>query len=461
MTVSSDYSYDVVVVGGGTAGSAAACFLARSGLKTALVEERTFDSAGARWVDGIPSWMFTRAGLAPPEPPELLEVGGAVTVRNMCTEARVKLDPNPLLNVDMRLLVERLQRLAREAGVDLFERLAVKEVRCDDSGRPVAIIARGRENTSATFRARLFVDASGLAQVLLRRVPLLGEHCPPPTAGDICSAAQLVCKVACAEGAREFLAQAGIGPSGAVSWLGVESGYSTVGVHVTEDLDRVGLLAGIESAGRVESGQAMLDQFLADNDWIGEREFGGQGQIPLRAAYARLAAPGIALVGNSGCQVFPAHASGAGAGLIAARLLAESVAGRHDPGDEIGTWNYQRRYHAESGAVNAAYDMIRRMSQGLSRESIGLALESGFMSVGAIRSVLEQKMPELMLSEVLGVVRGFARQPRLGLAMFSWAALMPLVYIAYRSYPRHPDLHALRRWSHLVARLSRTVPDLP
>ena len=71
----------------------------------------------------------------------------------------------------------------------------------------------------------------------------------------------------------------------------------------------------------------MLDGARADEPWLGESISGGSGVIPLRRPYARFTAPGLALVGDAACQVFPAHGSGIGMGLIAGRMLADAVAG--------------------------------------------------------------------------------------------------------------------------------------
>jgi flavin-dependent dehydrogenase len=57
-------SFDAVVVGAGTAGSAFALFLALAGLRVALVESRPLGEAGAHWVNGVPrakvvGWLMT------------------------------------------------------------------------------------------------------------------------------------------------------------------------------------------------------------------------------------------------------------------------------------------------------------------------------------------------------------------------------------------------------------------
>ena len=61
---------DVLIVGAGTAGAAAALFCARRGLSVVCLDRRPLDEAGARWVNGVPRWVFGAVGLAPPLPPE-------------------------------------------------------------------------------------------------------------------------------------------------------------------------------------------------------------------------------------------------------------------------------------------------------------------------------------------------------------------------------------------------------
>ena len=58
---------DAVVVGGGTAGAAAALFLARAGRSVVLVDKRAVGETGARWVNSVPRWCFEEAGVRLPD----------------------------------------------------------------------------------------------------------------------------------------------------------------------------------------------------------------------------------------------------------------------------------------------------------------------------------------------------------------------------------------------------------
>ena len=58
--------FDAVVAGAGSAGTAAALALARTGMKVALLEGRRRSKGGARWINGVPPWFFDRLGVARP-----------------------------------------------------------------------------------------------------------------------------------------------------------------------------------------------------------------------------------------------------------------------------------------------------------------------------------------------------------------------------------------------------------
>lgn len=155
-----------VVVGAGTAGSAAAYHLARAGFRVALLEARALGEAGARWVNGVPPWMFDRAGIAKPRQTERRGNGFPFILQGKNGEGRIKLPESPVWNIDTRLLIARLQDLARKSGARVFERVRIQHLDLE-SNRPVSLNVEAQTpegtQTKISFRARLFGEIPDLA----------------------------------------------------------------------------------------------------------------------------------------------------------------------------------------------------------------------------------------------------------------------------------------------------------
>jgi len=454
---------DCVVVGAGTAGSAAAYHLARAGFRVALLEGRALTEAGACWVNGVPPWIFDRAGIAKPRHPERRGNGFPIILQGKNGEGRVKLAESPVWNVDTRLLVARLQDLARKSGAMLFERVRIQHLDLE-SDRPVSLNVEAPTpegtQTKICFRARLFVDATGLSGAVRHLVPEISRHTPPVPRSHLCLAAQEVSAVKDQAGARAFLEKNSLRPGESLSFTGLSGGFSALMVTLSKNLEEVELLAGAIAEGPHLKGPELLKKTKMENPWIGETLFGGAGQIPLRRPYDRLAAPGIALVGDAACQVFPAHGSGTGIGMVAARILADSVKGRPDPGSLEATWAYQSAFQREYGGLLASYDVFRRLSQSLSEDEVETLIASGLLTENGCRAGLIEEMPRLSPSDLLATLRGVVVAPRLAFRLLPALARMPLVASRYRRYPLEPDLDRLKSWSRSVARLFGETPDL-
>jgi flavin-dependent dehydrogenase len=333
-----------------------------------------------------------------------------------------------VLDVDMRLLVARLQALAREAGARFVESVRVRGF--DD---------RQLATSHGPCRARYFVDASGLAGARLlsqRRLP----------AQDVCVAAQSVRRVTDASAARAFFLKRGAEPGETLCFTSVAGGYSIVNAHL--DGDGVSILTGSIPALGVPSGRALLSDFANKHDWIGEEIFGGARALPLGRARDHLAYDDVALLGDAALQIFSAHGSGIGAGMVAARKLADVIAAGRPLHDYSVAW------HRELGPCFAAYDVFRRFSQTLTREEVETLVTSGLMSPAMARPALAQNMPPSRPSALLGRVPSALRAPALALRLASVAPRMAAAWLASRRYPDEPD--GVSSWAQ---RTCRTLGD--
>ncbi|MGN6695431.1 MAG: NAD(P)/FAD-dependent oxidoreductase, partial [Aquihabitans sp.] len=442
--MSSTEQVDVVVVGAGTAGLQAALQLAKTGRSVVVLERRSEGKSGARWCNGTSAWQFERAGLEPPKPPELRAHGGAAHMVSPTGAHRFTIDDSPVGDADMRLLVDRLQHDAEVAGVDIRWDVTEPELR-SVRGRPTSVRAlQGGE--PVTIAAALFVDAAGYQGILRSQVPALAAMCPDVGPADLCSAQQLILEVDDEDGARRFLAGHGARPGDAVIAVGVDGGYSTINITVEASLDEVSVLTGSIPALGHATGPDLVKATRALHPWMGRTVFGGGGTIPLRRVYDRFTAPGIALVGDAACQVFPGHGSGIGFGLLAGKVLAEATAGADDPGSEAALWRYQAAYLREFGATLAGYDAIRRMSTQLGPEGVEALYATGVFSAPLVRPGLEQKVGLMGPRDTVAAARALAARPALARIVVPALAAMGTAKAVYRAYPTGPWTRAFAAW---------------
>lgn len=423
--------YDVAIVGAGTAGAAAAALCAERGLSTICVDRRPLHEAGARWINGVPSSCFPMAGIEPPLGSELHAADHVFHLVVGWGPRRLSLRGHGLLDVDMRGLVARLQARARRAGAELRGEAVV-------TGFDGERLRLGED----AIAARWFVDASGLGGARLSRQGPVARH-------DLCTAAQWVHALADPAGARAWLHQHDAREGETLCFTSVAGGYSIVSVRVEPARDgepaAVSLLTGSIPAQGHPSGQRLVDDFVEAHPWIGERRTGGARAVPLGRPHDVLAEGNVALLGDAAGQVFSAHGSGIAAGLLAARLLADTLAEGRGPEPYGVRW--QRRY----GGTLAAYDVFRRFSQGLSTDEVGALLDAGLLDAESSIAALRQELPRPSPRWLVGKARALVRAPRLAARLAPVLGRMAAAQALYRSYPADPTQRA--RWSTWAARL--------
>ncbi len=416
---------DVFIAGAGTAGAAAAGSAASRGLRVLCVDRALLDSAGAFWLNGVSRDAFRLAEVPLPEGSEVRGGDAAFHMLAGYGPERLVVRDHGVLDVDMRLLVARLQRRAREAGAMLE---GVVEVLGVD---------RDRVHTSrGVVRADVIVDASGLAGARL-----LNQPRTPPR--DLCAAAQAVHAIDDRAGAEAFLARHGAAHGEPLCFTGIAGGYSILNVRVHGD--EVAILTGSIPADGHPAGRSLIERFVADEPWVGARHTGGHRAIPLGRPHDVLARGRIAAIGDAARQVFSAHGSGIGAGMVAGHMLASSVA--EGGGLDAYAVGWMRRY----GGLFAAYDLFRRFSQDLPLAALRQLMSAGLMDSESAGAALGQRFPRPTAARLLGLAPALARTPALVPSLSGLAGRVAVVGGLYRRYPRDPS--ARRPWARRVARV--------
>lgn len=436
--------YDVLVVGLGTAGAAAARQAARRGLRVLGVDRSVRGATGARWVNGVPDHAFAAADLPPPAGAELMGSGSTFRLFIGRGPVRVDVAGHGILDVDMRALVERLLGDAEAAGASLRFGADVRELRTDGS----ALIDGTR------VRARHIVDASGM-----RRGGRLGLGVVPTPrvpAEDICAASQQVHAVDNPAAADAFLREHGAARGDILSFAGVAGGYSVLNASVHDDPQRgpiVSFLAGSLPARGFPAGDRLIAGLREElGAWVGPRLFGGARPIPLRRPVEQMSAGAVVVLGDAAAQVFTAHGSGIGAGLVAARQLVDAWADGHR------TDAYTQAWMRSSGGLFAAFDVFRRFTSTLTLAESARMVSVGLMTPALARAGLDQRPLPRDPRVLAGPAAAAIAAPDLARRLLPVLARMGALQLHHRRY--RPDAHHLRGWAVRARTLAGDGADL-
>jgi flavin-dependent dehydrogenase len=310
---------DVLVVGGGPAGSATALLLASAGHAVVVVDRASFprDKACSEYMSPEAVRILDRLGVL-----GALERAGAVPLAGTSVTAargarlhgRFALARHPPfrptgLSVSRRILDHRLLLAAVDAGARVLERTRL-ETLCHDAGGIAGGVVRTANGGRATIEARLTVGADGLRSVVGRR---LGRR----RQGRL----RRVAFVAHLEGVEEMgdCAEMFVGRRGYLGLNPIGGGRTNVALVVP--------------AARVTAARGRLREFFleAHADFPGVTERVSRGRLarqvlatgPFAAWSGRVVAGGAALVGDAAEFFDPFTGDGIYSALRGAELLAE------------------------------------------------------------------------------------------------------------------------------------------
>ncbi|MFX1536953.1 MAG: geranylgeranyl reductase family protein, partial [Promethearchaeota archaeon] len=297
-------SFDVVIVGAGSAGSVTAFTLCKKGFQVALVERKAKEIIGKKVCgDAVSADSFNISGIPKPGGEERKQVfkGLDLYSPNMKSKLRIKTDDFRGYIIDRRLFGQRLLKLALDAGAQLFEKRHVTGI-IHNKNQILGIKAKVLDNRkNEDFKGKLVVDASGSSAVIRRKLS-------PALAGFIESK---ISKKDTYFGYREIrnVQQPLEDPEYLRIYLNQKSapkGYIWVFSRGEGTQSSVNVGVG-GAAGYNFDFRAQFEKYVHGNPFFTNSEIidQGSGYVPRRRAIDSLVTNGLVLAGDAACQVNP------------------------------------------------------------------------------------------------------------------------------------------------------------
>ena len=161
MKLSSEYNYDLVVVGGGPAGSSVAYEAAKNGIKVALLEKEdtiahSVRTSGVTWIDSINEFGIPADCYNPIRNYSFCSPNNEVTISDAVPHAAV---------LDVRKTYRWLAEQAKKQGADIFLKTNIKDVIKNKKGDIIGVSGTSKDG-DVKFHSKVVVDASGFSSVV-------------------------------------------------------------------------------------------------------------------------------------------------------------------------------------------------------------------------------------------------------------------------------------------------------
>jgi digeranylgeranylglycerophospholipid reductase len=160
-----ELNFDVVVVGGGPAGSSAAHMAAKNGCTVALIEKEkeiaeTVRTSGVTWISDIKKFGIPEECYNPIKKFSFCSPKNSVKISGEIAKAAV---------LDVRKTYRFLANRAKTSGSELFTSTNVTEVLKDDTGKCAGVIAKS-DGKQIQFNSKVVIDASGFVSVIAKEL---------------------------------------------------------------------------------------------------------------------------------------------------------------------------------------------------------------------------------------------------------------------------------------------------
>jgi len=361
MSISSSKKFDIVIVGGGPAGSYFANLMSGEGFDVALIEQKKYPNFWDKICGSVAGKTFLK-NVNVEESRVVKNEFSSFSVRDFQGEklSEVYVD---LIVIDRIEAGKEILEEARDNGVKIVDNKIVRELIMDSKGvRGVGF--EGRVGEGGKIFSRLVVDASGTDGILREKL----KHKLPETEfvqDDLVMAYMEKIKLDKSPYTYEDLQLF-------ISKENAPGGYAWITPVGEEVISGIGAMLSLTSRATLIENLAKVKNMEGIR---GNIELSGIGVLPVRRPFSSFVYNGFALIGDSGSQGNPFFGGGIEGAIEAAKIAFRTL----KKGLEVSEnkvvsiedlWIYNYEFMTKRGVLLAMIDLLRMVAQSLNDKEL-------------------------------------------------------------------------------------------
>ena len=437
----SDFDYDVIVVGGGPAGVSVAYCLSKLGNSVIIIDKKPISQIGNKTCgDALdkssPQLLFDEFDLPLPFGDEISANLDTLTV--MTPSSKLSIDA-PGYTVDRHIYGQRLLQNCIDNGVVVKDQAPVRDIIIENGfikGVEYNDIAK---NEKIKLRAKIIADCSGTFGAIRQKLPVnfsLGIHNRIPDHHLAASYREIVDL----NEAHEFDNEIVLGYSPLIPPPGYLWFFS-------KGDKKLNIGTGWLKSENYTFDKSMKQIFReALNETYEEGEdynikIRGGGQIPIRPPFDSLVFNGGLLIGDSGCLVDPTTAEGHGIALVAGMYAAKAIdsAIKNNDFSIKSLWQYNIDVMNHYGRRNAISYVTLQFLREVEAKGMDKIIQKKLLTEIELKEVLNGENPSMSLKELLSkVIRGFPNF-KLLYQLYKLTKNVTIMGNIYDNYPKSPE----------------------
>ena len=429
-------TFDVIIVGAGTAGCLAAKTTAEAGLKVCLVERKKQENIGEKICgDALGEHHLKNVGLEKPQNGELEKriEGIKIYSPDMETVFTIRSEDYVGYMLNRHLFGQWLLKKALDKGVVLYDSTQCLEPIIENNYVTGISAKNLRKNEKVTLKGKVIVDASGFLAVIRRKLPKEMGIEKEVAEGDVEACyreiRQLKQEVEQTDYCEIYLNQK-VAPGG-YTWI-----FPKGGARVNVGLG-VCMKPGFPNP-KKQFYKHILSKPLFEGSLLLN---GGAWYDPTRRPLDNMVGNGVTILGDAACLVNPIHGGGIGPSMLSGYLAGKTIVEALEKGDvsKKALWPYNLRYLEKYGVKQAGLDVFRFILLTCKDEDLNYGLKYKLLTEEDIlKAGFGEEFHFRITETVKRVFRGLRRIRFLNKLRLT-VTLMKKVKNHYKNYPKTPE----------------------